>query len=62
VNDLLEKAALALATAIIGALVGWASTALTLTGRVAAIEASLQRIEQLLYVTPANRGLPPPAK
>lgn len=43
----------AVAAAVAGGLVGWTSSALTLTGRVTAIEQSLARIEARLDRAPA---------
>lgn len=40
-----EHASKAIAAALAGAVIGWAGNALTLAGRVTAIEASLMRIE-----------------
>lgn len=48
-SEHLGKAAAAALAAVVGLVVGWAGTALTLTGRVSAIEATLQRIEARLY-------------
>lgn len=48
-NDALQKA---LAGAIAGALFGWTASALTLSGRVTAIEQSLIRIEARLDRAP----------
>lgn len=48
-SDHLGKAAAAALAAVVGLVVGWAGTALTLTGRVSAIEATLTRIEARLY-------------
>lgn len=48
--------------AIVGALIGWAGNALTLSGRVAAIEASLVRIEARLYSTQQPQKPQEPAK
>lgn len=42
--------------AILGAVIGWSAQALTLGGRVSAIEATLQRIEAHLYRGPAGQG------
>lgn len=52
----------AAASVTIGAVIGWGANSLTLSGRVDAIEKSLTRIEQLLYVAPENRRRPPEAK
>lgn len=38
----------AIAAAVVGGIIGWSANALTLTGRVSAIEATLSRIEQRL--------------
>lgn len=43
-NDLATKAGLA----VLGIVIGWSGNALTLTGRVDAIERAVQRIEQHL--------------
>lgn len=53
--DAMVKAAI---SAGAGAVIGWGANSLTLNGRVDAIEHSLQRIEQLLYVAPENRHRP----
>lgn len=42
--------------AILGAVIGWSAQALTLGGRVSAIEATLLRIESHLYHAPAGQG------
>lgn len=47
-----EHATKAIAAGLAGALFGWFSHALTLGGRVSAIEQSLVRIEARLYATP----------
>lgn len=47
-----EHAAKLIVTGLAGAVIGWAAQALTLGGRVAAIEAALQRIEARLYSPP----------
>lgn len=48
------------AGAIAGAVVGWAATALTLTGRVDAVERGLQRVEsnvlQLIAITTQQKA------
>jgi hypothetical protein len=49
---LTEHAAKAIIAALLGAGLGWGANALTLSGRVAAIEAALVRIESRLYVAP----------
>ena len=45
-TDALMRSALAAGA---GCVIGWGANSLTLTGRVDAIERSLQRIEQMLY-------------
>lgn len=50
-----EKIMGAVAAAVAGLLVGWAGNALTLTGRVTAMEAQLTRIENRLF-PPAAAG------
>lgn len=45
----------AIGTAVAGALIGWTASALTLTGRVTAIEASLVRIEARLDRAPVDQ-------
>lgn len=51
-----ETIAKAIATAAAGAVVGWAGTALTLTGRVSAIEASQARTEAAIERIAAKLG------
>lgn len=53
-----SKLAQGAAVAVIGAAVGWSANALTLSGRVDAIEKTLQRIESRLYgpQQPAGEG------
>lgn len=47
-SELGHKLVSAAASALLGVLVGWAGSALTLGGRVSAIEAGFSRIEQRL--------------
>ncbi len=56
---LTEHAAKAIIAALLGAGLGWGANALTLSGRVAAIEAALVRIESRLYVAPAQAQAAP---
>ncbi len=53
----MDAVAKAVATAVVGVLMGWTASALTLVGRVDAIEASQARIEaQLVRVLEAKAG------
>lgn len=55
-NDNLVK----IGAAVVGLVLGWASTSLTLVGRVDAIERSLQRIESHIFKAPAAVATPAP--
>ncbi|RZS56725.1 hypothetical protein [Sphaerotilus mobilis] len=44
-SDALHRLVMAVVTASAGAVIGWSASALTLAGRVSAIEASMARIE-----------------
>lgn len=57
-SDTVQKAVVA---AVVGGLLGWVGNALTLGGRVSAIEQTLVRIEARLYAT-ANTQPAAPAK
>jgi len=57
-DNLIKAVAGAVAGAIAGAVMTWTATALTLTGRVTAIERSLERIEARLITSTT----PAPAK
>lgn len=51
-----DKAVQLVLSAVLGTGIGWAANALTLTGRVAAIEAGQSRIEQQLAVLLTQAG------
>lgn len=64
-HELLLKALLSVASAVAGVLVGWSGSALTMAGRIDAIEAGQQRLESMmttLILSQAARTdqLPPP--
>lgn len=50
-----DKLITAIATTVAGAVIGWTGQALSINGRVAAIEASLVRIEARLYAQPTTK-------
>lgn len=58
--DLAHKALNALVFALLGAGVGWAAQALTLSGRVTAIEAGMERLEAQIGRLLQQRGLSAP--
>lgn len=43
-----HKVATAAITGVVGAIIGWAAHSLTLTGRVAALEAGMARVESMV--------------
>lgn len=56
-----HRALVAVGTTAVGILIGWGANALTLSGRVAAIEAAQARMERMVY-TLVQRELPPVAR
>lgn len=68
VNDLAHKALMGLLAAGAGGVVGWSGAALTMVGRIDAIEASMQRLDNMLttllmqtsHRAPPELSAPPP--